>query len=70
MSEDQTPLEQKNPLREIVQPFIDLAHSPRALWGVNLGYLIEGMVYYAAQALGRVEPEHLKKRKGPAIRLL
>jgi len=36
----------KNPLREIVQPFIDLAHAPRALWGVNLPYLIEGFVYF------------------------
>lgn len=38
--------ERKNPLREIVQPFIDLIHAPRALWGVNLGYVIEGMVYF------------------------
>ena len=36
----------KNPLREIVQPFIDLVHAPRALWGVNLGYLLEGFVYF------------------------
>ncbi len=36
----------KSPLREIVQPFIDLAHAPRALWGINFGNLIEGMVYF------------------------
>jgi MFS family permease len=36
----------KSPLREIVQPFIDLVHAPRALWGINLSYLIEGMVYF------------------------
>lgn len=36
----------KSPLREIVQPFIDLVHAPRALWGINLAYLIEGMVYF------------------------
>ena len=38
--------EPKNPLREIVQPIIDLIHAPRALWGVNLSYMIEGMVYF------------------------
>ena len=32
--------------REITQPFIDLFHAPRALWGVNLSYLIEGFVYF------------------------
>ena len=36
----------KNPLREIVQPFIDLIHAPRALWGVNLPYFIEGFAYW------------------------
>lgn len=36
----------KNPLREIVQPFIDLVHAPRALWGVNLAWLLEGMAYF------------------------
>lgn len=36
----------RSPLREIVQPFIDLVHSPRALWGLNLNYLIEGAVYF------------------------
>jgi MFS family permease len=36
----------KHPLREIVQPFIDLAHAPRALWGINLAYVLEGMVYF------------------------
>ncbi len=35
-----------SPLREIIQPFIDLAHAPRALWAVNLNYLLEGFVYF------------------------
>ncbi|GAF67478.1 unnamed protein product, partial [marine sediment metagenome] len=28
------------------QPFIDLLHAPRALWGINLAYVLEGMVYF------------------------
>jgi MFS family permease len=35
-----------SPFREIVQPFIDLIHAPRALWGVNLAQFFEGMVYF------------------------
>ncbi|MDD5308594.1 MAG: MFS transporter [Deltaproteobacteria bacterium] len=35
-----------NPLREIVQPFIDVVHAPRALWGVNVSYLLEGFCYF------------------------
>ncbi len=31
---------------EITQPFVDLFHAPRALWGVNLSYLLEGFVYF------------------------
>ena len=41
-----TPSEQKGPLEEIVQPFIDLFNAPRALWGINLAYVLEGMVYF------------------------
>lgn len=36
----------KSPFREIVQPFIDFARAPRALWGVNIAYVIEGMCYF------------------------
>ncbi|NQV13219.1 MAG: MFS transporter [Parcubacteria group bacterium] len=32
--------------KEITQPFIDLVHASRALWGINLGYLLEGMCYF------------------------
>jgi MFS family permease len=36
----------ENPLKQIVQPFIDLIHAPRALWGVNLAYVLEGTAYF------------------------
>ena len=35
-----------NPWKEIVQPFVDVWHAPRALWGVNLGYVLEGLAYF------------------------
>ncbi|BBB33201.1 conserved hypothetical protein [Thermotomaculum hydrothermale] len=41
-----TEKEATNPLREIIQPFIDFAKVPKVLWGVNISYLIEGMVYF------------------------
>jgi proton-dependent oligopeptide transporter, POT family len=33
-------------ISEVTQPFIDLIHAPRALWGVNLAYTIEGLSYF------------------------
>ncbi len=36
----------KSPLKEITQPFVDVWHAPRALWGVNLGYTLEGLAYF------------------------
>jgi len=36
----------KNPLKQITQPFIDLIHAPRALWGLNLAYVLEGTAYF------------------------
>lgn len=45
MAEDQkTP--PKSPLEEIIRPFTDLLKAPRALWGINLGYTVEGLVYF------------------------
>lgn len=40
----------KGPLAEITQPFIDLVHAPRALWGVNLGQFLEGIAYWGILA--------------------
>lgn len=41
----------KNPLREIIDPFINLITAPRALWGINLSYLIEGLTYFGVLSL-------------------
>ncbi len=37
---------EKSWVREIIQPFIDLVRAPRALQGINVSYLLEGMVYF------------------------
>lgn len=36
----------KNTLHEITQPFIDLFHTSRALFGLNMSYLLEGLTYF------------------------
>ncbi len=36
---------------EVVQPFIDLIKAPKALWGVNLSYLFEGITYFGMLSL-------------------
>jgi MFS family permease len=33
-------------LQEVLQPFRDFVHTPRALWGVNIPYFLEGLVYF------------------------
>lgn len=36
----------KSVLKEITQPFKDLFKASRALWGINLSYLLEGITYF------------------------
>ena len=38
-------------INELVQPFIDLAHTSKALLGLNLSYVIEGFVYFGIVGL-------------------
>jgi MFS family permease len=38
-------------LREITQPFVDLVHANRALWGINISYLLEGLTYFGVVGL-------------------
>ncbi len=38
-------------VKELAQPFIDLAHTSRALFGVNLSYVIEGLTYFGIVGL-------------------
>lgn len=38
--------ERQSPLREIVEPFINLVKAPRALWGINVSFFIEGLAYF------------------------
>lgn len=41
----------KNIIKELTQPFVDLIHASRALWGVNLSYLLEGLTYFGMVGL-------------------
>jgi POT family proton-dependent oligopeptide transporter len=44
-------LAKNNPLKEITEPFINLIRAPRALWGINLSYLLEGLTYFGVLGL-------------------
>jgi len=41
----------RNTLNELSQPFIDLLHTSRALLGVNLSYVLEGITYFGVVGL-------------------
>ena len=55
MSDVQDSIQQQNIFRktltEVTQPFIDLFHASRALWGVNLSYVLEGLTYFGVVGL-------------------
>jgi len=41
----------QSPLHDIVDPFVNLIKAPRALWGINLSYLLEGITYFGILGL-------------------
>ncbi|RPI04749.1 MAG: MFS transporter, partial [Ignavibacteriae bacterium] len=41
----------RNTFHEITQPFIDVVHASRALWGINVSYLLEGLTYFGVVGL-------------------
>lgn len=41
----------KSTVREITQPFKDLFKASRALWGINISYLLEGLTYFGVVGL-------------------
>ncbi len=41
----------KDTVKELIQPFRDLLHTSRALLGVNISYILEGLVYFGMVGL-------------------
>jgi POT family proton-dependent oligopeptide transporter len=37
--------------KELLQPFVDLLHVSRALWGINVSYVLEGLTYFGVLGL-------------------
>lgn len=44
-------VKKQSPIKEIIDPFINLIKAPKALWGINLSYLIEGLTYFGVLGL-------------------
>ncbi len=44
--EKENSVEEISPFKKIIQPFADFLKVPKVLWGVNISYMIEGMVYF------------------------
>ena len=38
-------------LHEVTQPFKDLFKASRAMWGLNISYLLEGVTYFGVLSL-------------------
>ena len=51
IEETQTESVFKKTLHEVTQPFIDLLHTSRALFGLNLSYALEGLTYFGVVGL-------------------
>ncbi|MFZ1730780.1 MAG: MFS transporter [Bacteroidota bacterium] len=49
--QEPTASKKPNPFKELIDPFVAFAQAPRALWGVNLTYLLEGMCYFGILTL-------------------
>ena len=41
----------ENIIMDLTQPFVDLSHTSRALLGVNLSYVLEGLTYFGVVGL-------------------
>ncbi|MDH7515405.1 MAG: MFS transporter [Bacteroidota bacterium] len=40
-----------SPLRELLDPFVNIVRAPRALWAVNITYFLEGIAYWGVLTL-------------------
>ena len=40
-----------SPLQELIAPFVNLIRAPRAIWGVNASYFLEGLCYFGILTL-------------------
>lgn len=49
--ENPQPKSGRDIIRELVQPFIDLTRTSRAMLGLNLSYLVEGLTYFGVIGL-------------------
>lgn len=49
--EKKDPTSLRNISKELIQPFIDLFHTSRALFGLNLSYVLEGLTYFGVVGL-------------------